>query len=98
MVCVNKMETIINAKILTGKQKFSVVFNKEKNLLIVEATEKPENNKANKEILKKLKKYFKADIEIVSGLKSKEKTIKVALPENKVMKKLETQANSIKPL
>ena len=89
MVCVNKMETIINAKILTGKRNFSVVFNKEKKLLIVEATEKPENNKANKEILKKLKKYFKADIEIVSGLKSKEKTIKVALPEREVMEKLD---------
>jgi len=92
------METVINAKILTGKRKFSVAFNKEKNLLIVESTEKPENNKANKEILKKMKKYFKADIEIVSGLKSKEKTIRIALPENEVMEKLETQTNSAKPL
>jgi len=82
------METILNAKVLTGKKKFRVAFDKEKNILIVQASEKPHENKANKEISKELKKFFKAEIEIVSGLASKEKKIKINLPKEEVLKKL----------
>ena len=82
------METTVDAKILTGKNKFSVEFDNEKKLLIIHATEKPLENKANKEIVKGLKKFFKAEIEIVSGLKSKEKKIKIHLPEQEIIAKL----------
>ena len=82
------METIIDAKVLTGKRKLGLKFDKDKKLLIVEATEKPRDNKANQEIAKELKKFFKADTEIVSGLKSREKKIKISLSQDQVLEKL----------
>jgi len=39
--------------------------------------EKPLDNKANIELIKLLKKYFKKDIEIISGFKSKKKIIEL---------------------
>ena len=40
--------------------------------------EKAEDNKANIELLKLLKKYFKRETKIIKGLKSKNKIIEVA--------------------
>lgn len=40
--------------------------------------EKPVDNKANDRLLKILKKHFKRNVEIVKGLKSKEKLIEIA--------------------
>jgi len=37
----------------------------------------PENNKANIELIKLMKKHLKKEVKIKSGLKSKNKTIKV---------------------
>ncbi len=39
--------------------------------------EKPVDNKANKRLIKLLKNYFKKDIKIVSGFKSRNKIIKI---------------------
>lgn len=83
------METILNAIIFTGKKEFKVEFDKEKEFILIKTTQQPEKNKANKEILKELKKIFKSDIEIVSGIKSKEKKIKINLPKEEVIKKLQ---------
>ena len=82
------METILNAKILTNKQKFKAKFDNERKLLIIEVKSKPLENKANKEIVKELKRFFKQEVEIVSGLKSKEKIIKIHLPIEQVLEKL----------
>ncbi len=38
---------------------------------------KPENNSANKELLKFLKNYFKKEVRIKSGFKSKRKIIEI---------------------
>jgi uncharacterized protein (TIGR00251 family) len=81
------METI-NAKVLTKKRQFSAVFDKEKDLLIIQATEKPQDNKANKEIIKGLKKLLKTEITIVSGLKNNEKRIQIDLPKEQIIAKL----------
>jgi uncharacterized protein (TIGR00251 family) len=40
--------------------------------------EKPVNNKANLELIKILKKYFKKDVEIKSGFSSRNKIIEVS--------------------
>ena len=40
-------------------------------------SEKPINNKANSEVLKMLKKYFKKDVVIKSGFKSKNKIVEI---------------------
>lgn len=39
--------------------------------------EKPIDGKANEELIKVLKKYFKKDIKIVSGFKSRKKVIEI---------------------
>jgi uncharacterized protein (TIGR00251 family) len=65
-----------------------------KDSLIVKITQVPDKGKANKEIVKELKKLFGTDIEIVFGLKSKEKKIKFNLPKESIITLLETQANS----
>ncbi len=88
------METILNAKVLPGKKLFAVEYDKEKDSLIVKITQVPDKGKANKEIVKELKKLFGTDIEIVFGLKSKEKKIKFNLPKESIITLLETQANS----
>ncbi|VVB74367.1 putative ACR, YggU family [uncultured archaeon] len=79
------MEAIMNALIRTGKKKFGLSFDSENELLIIEITENPEKGKANKEIIKELKKFFKSEIELVSGLKSKKKRIKISLPKQEVL-------------
>ena len=87
------METILNAKISTGKNKFELSFDKEKEIILIKTTQQPEKNKANKEIIKELKKFFKVDTHIVFGLTSKEKKIKIYLPKEEVIKKLEEHTN-----
>jgi uncharacterized protein (TIGR00251 family) len=87
------METILNAKISTGKNKFELSFDKEKEIILIKSTQQPKKNKANKEIIKELKKFFKVDIHIVFGLTSKEKKIKIYLPKEEVIKKLEEHTN-----
>jgi len=37
----------------------------------------PEDNKANKELTKLLKKYFKKDIKIIKGFTSKQKVVEI---------------------
>ena len=71
------METILKLKVSTGKRKFGIIGFDETGLLAISCTQVPEKGKANKEILKELKKFFKADIEIVSGIKSKEKVVRI---------------------
>ena len=41
----------------------------------------PEDGKANREIIRHFKRELKKDIEIVSGLRSREKTIRILPPE-----------------
>jgi len=79
------METIVNAIIRTGKKKFGLSFDSEDDILIIEITERPEKGKANKEIIKELKKIFNSQVELVSGLKSKKKRIKISLPKQEVL-------------
>ncbi len=84
------METILNAKISTGKNKFELSFDNEKEIFLIKITQQPQKNKANKEIIKELKKFFKTDIQIVFGLTSKEKKIKIYLPKEEVLERLTT--------
>lgn len=84
------LETILKAKILTGKKEFRAKLDESKNFLIIEATEQPEKGRVNKEIVKELQKKFKAEVIIVSGLKSRKKTIKIKLPKEQILQILET--------
>ena len=55
------------------KPKFKVKINGGE--IIVFCTEEPVKGKVNKEVLKELSKFFHAEIEIVSGLTSKQKRL-----------------------
>lgn len=67
---------IINVKVITNSKKQEIKkINLEK--YIVNLKQVPENNKANLELIKLLKKHFKKNIKIVKGLRSKNKIIKI---------------------
>jgi uncharacterized protein (TIGR00251 family) len=83
-----KMKTIIDMKVSTGKKEFSIIWKEEQKILLVETTQNPEKGKANKEIVKELKKFFDADTEIIFGKKSKEKKLQLSLEKAEVEKKL----------
>ncbi len=64
---------LIEAKIKTGCSSFSI-----KNVdgkIFIEVLSPPVEGKANKEIIKELRKLFKSEAQIVKGLKSKDKVI-----------------------
>lgn len=63
----------IKVKIKSGEQRVE----KTSEGLTVYLKSEPENNKANLELLKVLKKYFGKDIKIIKGKTSKNKTIQV---------------------
>ncbi len=50
---------------------------KKNGFYIIKLKSSPENNKANLELLKLLKKYFKKEIKIKSGFVSKNKIIEI---------------------
>ena len=50
---------------------------KKEDYYLVKLKSAPENNKANVELLKLLKKYFKSDVKIKSGFSSRNKIIEL---------------------
>lgn len=52
-------------------------FDKERNAYRISIKARPENNKANIEVIKFLSKLLKRKVKIASGLKSKEKIIEI---------------------
>jgi len=67
---------ILNIKVKTssGKQEIKEISN---NQYTISLKSPPEDNKANLELVKLLKKHFKKDIKIIKGKKSKNKIIEV---------------------
>lgn len=61
-----------------NSKKNEIIFDKEKNLYKINIKAKPEHNKANIELIKFLKKYFKKEVEIIRGLKSRNKVIRLS--------------------
>lgn len=68
------MKINVKVKPLSGKQE---IFEKDKTHFIIYLKSPAENNKANVELVKLLHKYFKKEIVIKSGLKSKNKIIEI---------------------
>ena len=82
------MITILHLKVSTGKKQFQLNWKKDEEVLYVETKSNPEKGKANEEIIKEMKKFFKSETKIVSGFKSKEKIVKISSPKEKIMEKL----------
>jgi len=66
----------IRIKVKTNQPKTEVV--EKGDVWKVNVKAKPENNKANEEIVKFFTRMFKKKVEIVRGLKSKEKVLEIA--------------------
>ena len=64
----------IRAKPNSKKQEIRKISEKE---YIISLKENAENNKANLELLKVMKKYLRKDIKIIKGLRSRNKIIEV---------------------
>ena len=82
------MITILHLKVSTGKKQFQLNWKKEEKVLCVEIKSNPDKGKANKEIVKELKKFFESEIKIISGFKSKEKIVEISSSQKEVMNKL----------
>jgi uncharacterized protein (TIGR00251 family) len=68
-----KKGTVIEVFVKPNQPKFKVKIDGDE--IIVFCTEEPVKGKVNKEVLKELSKFFHAEIEIVSGLTSKQKRL-----------------------
>ena len=68
---------IIKVKVFpsSGREEIIKIFENEYKIYLKKA---PEDNKANIELIKVLKKYFLKDINIIKGLKSRNKIIDVS--------------------
>ncbi len=72
-----KSGNIFFVKAKPNSSKSEILWNKNSSKFEVFLHRVPDNNKANEELIKLFKKEYKIRIEIVSGLKSKNKKIKV---------------------
>ncbi|NMA44391.1 MAG: hypothetical protein GX950_01085 [Candidatus Diapherotrites archaeon] len=81
-------KTKIKLSVSTGKKEFKAKWNDSDSILYVETKNAPDKGKANKEILKELTRIFKAQTQIVAGLKSRKKTISIELDSEKIKEKL----------
>jgi len=68
------MKLKIKAKPNSGKQEIVKVSSEDYKVFLKSS---PEDNKANLELLKLLSKYFKRQVHIVKGIKSRDKIVEV---------------------
>lgn len=74
----NKMKKQINIKVITNAKRQEI--KKQEEVFKVYLKSKPEKDKANKELISLLADYFKIskyNIEIIKGVHSKEKVLKI---------------------
>ena len=65
--------TVIEVSVKPNQPKFNVKIDGDE--IIVFCTEKPVKGRVNKEVIRELSRFFHAEIEIVSGLTSKQKRL-----------------------
>ncbi|MHA1983546.1 MAG: DUF167 domain-containing protein [Candidatus Hodarchaeales archaeon] len=76
-----EIEILVKPKAKQTKIDFDPVINR----YIVHVQSKPINNQANMEIMKIMKKYFKAEkVEIISGFKNNQKRINLINPKKEL--------------
>jgi len=81
------MKTVVKLKVFTGKPVTRIYLGNDGETLLIDVKNKPEKNKANKEIIKMLKKFFKNEVKIISGLKQKNKIIEIYSKKEEIFKK-----------
>jgi len=66
---------IINAKVIPNSKGFGICFDSEKDLFKIHLKSRPENGKANLELVKVLRKLCNCEVRILKGKTSKSKVI-----------------------
>ena len=79
---------ILNLIVSPGKDGFKAVFDWETEILKVRTKSLPFKGRANQEIEKELKKLFNAETKILTGFKSKKKTVLVKQDKEKILSAL----------
>ncbi|MCL2134813.1 MAG: DUF167 domain-containing protein [Candidatus Bathyarchaeota archaeon] len=74
--------TLITIFVKPNSSKFAIKI--EDDEIIVYATEKPENGKVNKEILKELTRIFHVKVKLVSGTTSRQKQLAIKIKKEKL--------------
>jgi uncharacterized protein len=81
-----KKGTIIEVFVKPNQPKFNIKLDGDE--IIVSCTEEPVRGKVNKELIKELSKLFHAEVELVSGLTSKQKRMLLRNVDKTETKKL----------
>lgn len=81
MIIENKDGVLLTIKVRPNSSKFRIY---QKDGLRVDLTSSTYKNKANKELVKELKKIFKSKVSLVSGHKSREKILLVKTEKSKI--------------
>ena len=71
-----------------GKEFAIIGFDEWSNSLKIRLSEKPEKGKANQELVKELRNFFSAEIEIVKGKKQRQKMLLIHADKKSVEKNL----------
>jgi len=83
---------LIEAEIFPNKRKFAVEIVGNRLRIYVESP--PEKGKANREIVKKLRKMLSSEIRIIRGEKSKNKVLEIGLRLEEIREKVESASKS----
>ncbi len=80
----------VKIKVVPGSRKFQFPsgYDEWRNAIIVRVSSPPEGNRANRELIQELKKILDADVEILSGFKNPQKTIRVNMNRDDFMRVL----------
>jgi len=76
---------LIPVHVIPGSKKFAVLGIKEWTGLNVRLESKPENGKANQELVKRMRQLFNAEVELAQGKESRQKKLLVKAGKEKVL-------------
>jgi len=79
-----KDHIVVKVKVVPGSRKFEFPFGYDewRNAITVRVSSPAEDNRANKELIRELKKILNTDVEILSGLKNPLKTLKIGMKKD----------------
>lgn len=83
-------KTVMKLKVSTGKTNVQLKLDENEEVLLIDIKSNPEKGKANKEIIKELKKLFKSEVKILSGLKNKKKVVEICSSKEKIFNKIKS--------
>ncbi len=81
---------VVKVKVVPGSRKFEFPFGYDewRNAIIVGVSSPAKDNRANKELIRELKKILNTDVEILSGLKNPLKTLKISMKKDDFIRML----------